>query len=139
MEEILYVLRKHIVAMNTGRWDYIFSIIKTFQKYEDCILPDINQITMDTHCMESYVNLLVQTCHKRGAMAIGGMAAQLPVKNDTELNQKNIEKVYLDKKKEVEQGVDGTWIAHPLLLETVLQAFNENKLKGGGLLQTKIY
>jgi malate synthase len=131
MEEILYVLRKHIVAMNSGRWDYIFSIIKTFQKYQNCIFPDRNQITMDTHCMESYVNLLVQTCHKRGAMAIGGMAAQLPVKNDPELNQKNMEKVYLDKKKEVEQGVDGTWIAHPALLQPVLEAFEKNRPKGG--------
>ena len=124
MDEILYELKDHIVGLNCGRWDYIFSFIKKFKKNKNFILPDREQITMDRHFMKSYVNLLIQTCHKRGAHAIGGMAAQIPIKDDQKANTIALEKVKLDKIREAKAGHDGTWIAHPGLAHIAIEAFN---------------
>ena len=126
MDEILFSLKNHIVALNSGRWDYIFSFIKKFRYNPNFILGNRNQITMNVHFMKSYVKLLVQTCHKRGAYAIGGMAAHIPTKNE-EMNKINLEKVYQDKLQEAKQGMDGTWIAHPALFEPAIKAFSEYK------------
>jgi len=126
MDEILFSLKNHIVALNTGRWDYIFSFIKKFRYNPNFILGNRNQITMKVHFMKSYVKLLVQTCHKRGAYAIGGMAAHIPTKNE-EINKINLEKVYQDKLQEAKQGMDGTWIAHPALLKPAIKAFSKYK------------
>ena len=92
MDEILWELKEHIVGLNCGRWDYIFSFIKCFQKHKNFVLPDKLQIGMDTHFLSSYSKLLVKTCHKRGAYAMGGMAAQIPIKGDEEANQQAIQK-----------------------------------------------
>lgn len=124
MEEILYELQKHSAGLNCGRWDYIFSSIKTFRNHPDRIFPDRSQVTMETPAMKSYVNLLIQTCHKRGAYAMGGMAAQIPLK-DPEKNQEALEKVYADKLREVKAGHDGTWVAHPGLVKVARKAFAE--------------
>jgi len=125
MDEILYELREHSAGLNCGRWDYIFSFIKKFRNHSDCVLPDRSEITMDRHFLKSYVNLLVQTCHKRGAHAIGGMAAQIPIKNDEDANEKALAKVKEDKEREVQAGHDGTWVAHPGLSSIALEAFNK--------------
>ena len=124
MDEILYELRKHSAGLNCGRWDYIFSFIKKFRKHSNFVLPDRSMITMDCHFLSSYVNLLVQTCHKRGAHAMGGMAAQIPIKNDPLANEKALKKVLNDKEREAQAGHDGTWIAHPGLASIALDAFN---------------
>ena len=124
MDEILYELREHSAGLNCGRWDYIFSFIKKFRNHADCVLPDRSQVTMDRHFLKSYVNLLVQTCHKRGAHAMGGMAAQIPIKNDQEANEAAMSKVKEDKEREARAGHDGTWIAHPGLSPIALDAFN---------------
>ncbi|MDP6936959.1 MAG: malate synthase A [Candidatus Marinimicrobia bacterium] len=124
MDEILYELREHSAGLNCGRWDYIFSFIKKFRNHADCVLPDRSQVTMDRHFLKSYVNLLVQTCHKRGAHAMGGMAAQIPIKNDPEANDAAMNKVKEDKEREAHAGHDGTWIAHPGLSPIALDAFN---------------
>ena len=131
MDEILFALRHHSAGLNCGRWDYIFSFIKVFKNNKEFILPDRKLITMNTHFMNSYVKLLVKTCHNRGIHAMGGMAAQLPVKNNSDLNQKFINDVYKDKAHEAQLGLDGTWIAHPSLLETSIKAFNENRIVQG--------
>jgi len=124
MDEILYELREHSAGLNCGRWDYIFSFIKKFRNHGDCVLPDRSEITMDRHFLKSYVNLLVQTCHKRGAHAMGGMAAQIPIKNDVDANEKAMAKVKEDKEREAHAGHDGTWVAHPGLSPIALEAFN---------------
>ena len=124
MDEILYELREHSAGLNCGRWDYIFSFIKKFRNHGDCVLPDRSEITMDRHFLKSYVNLLVQTCHKRGAHAMGGMAAQIPIKNDAEANEQALGKVRDDKEREAQAGHDGTWVAHPGLAPIALDAFN---------------
>lgn len=124
IEEILYELKDHIVGMNAGRWDYIFSIIKKFRNYPDFVLPDRSQVTMDVHFMKSYAELLVKLCHKRGAHAIGGMSAFIPAK-DEEINKLAFEKVERDKKNEANQGYDGTWVAHPFLVPVAMEKFNE--------------
>ena len=124
MDEILYELREHSAGLNCGRWDYIFSFIKKFRNHGDCVLPDRSEITMDRHFLKSYVNLLVQTCHKRGAHAMGGMAAQIPIKNDPEANEKALAKVKDDKAREAHAGHDGTWVAHPGLSPIAMEAFN---------------
>jgi len=127
MDEILYELREHSAGLNCGRWDYIFSYIKTFHQH--MVLPDKSLITMNTHFMNSYVKLLVQTCHKRGVCAMGGMAAQVPVKNNRKLNEYNLNKVYLDKLNEAKLGLDGTWVAHPGLIEVAKLGFEKYKPK----------
>ena len=124
MDEILYELREHSAGLNCGRWDYIFSFIKKFRNHADYVLPDRSEITMDRHFLKSYVDLLVQTCHKRGAHAMGGMAAQIPIKNDADANRKAMNKVKEDKEREAQAGHDGTWVAHPGLSPIALEAFN---------------
>ena len=123
MEEILYELRDHIVALNCGRWDYIFSYIKTLRKHPDRVLPDRQVVTMTQPFLNAYSRLLIKTCHKRGAMAMGGMAAFIPSKSPEE-NQKVIDKVINDKELEANNGHDGTWIAHPGLADTAIAVFN---------------
>jgi malate synthase len=124
MDEILYELRDHSLGLNCGRWDYIFSFIKKFRDRPTSILPDRSLVTMDRHFLKSYVDLLIQTCHKRGAHAMGGMAAQIPIKNDPAANEKALEKVRQDKLREVRAGHDGTWVAHPGLVPIAAEIFN---------------
>ena len=125
MDEILYELKDHSAGLNCGRWDYIFSFIKKFKNNSDFILPDRSEVTMGTHFLKSYVDLLVYTCHKRGAHAMGGMAAQIPIKNDIDANVKAMNLVKKDKLREAASGHDGTWIAHPGLADIALDAFND--------------
>jgi len=123
MDEILYELRDHIVGLNCGRWDYIFSIIKTLKAVPGRVLPDRAQVTMAAHCMRSYTTLLIKTCHRRGAFAMGGMAAQIPIKGDDARNEAALEKVRADKRREAGDGHDGTWVAHPGLVPIALEVF----------------
>ena len=124
MDEILFSLKEHIVGLNCGRWDYIFSYIKTLRKYSDRVLPDRQVVTMDKPFLNAYSRLLVSTCHKRGAFAMGGMAAFIPAK-DPQTNQQVLDKVHNDKSLEANNGHDGTWVAHPGLADTALSVFNE--------------
>jgi len=124
MEEILYALRDYCVGLNCGRWDYIFSFIKKFSKRRDFVLPDRAQVTMTTHFLRSYSLLLIQTCHKRGAFAMGGMSAYIPVKGDEEANAKAFAMVRADKEREAGDGHDGTWVAHPGLVPVAMEVFN---------------
>ena len=124
MDEILYELRDHIVGLNCGRWDYIFSFIKKFRQRPDFVLPDRGTVTMDRHFLRSYTQLVVKTCHRRGAHAMGGMAAQIPIKNDPEANRLALEKVVADKRREVGDGHDGTWVAHPGLVAVAREIFD---------------
>ncbi|HEY3999824.1 MAG TPA: malate synthase A [Candidatus Xenobia bacterium] len=128
MDEILYELRDHSAGLNCGRWDYIFSFIKKFRYDARFVLPDRATITMDKHFLKSYSDLLVKSCHRRGAYAIGGMAAYIPVKTDTAANDKALAKVKQDKEREVKAGYDGTWVAHPALVP-VAKAVFDAKLK----------
>lgn len=124
MDEILYELRDHITGLNAGRWDYIFSIIKKFHHFPEFILPDRAQVTMTVPFMRAYTELLVQTCHKRGAHAIGGMAAFIPSRKDPEVNATALAKVREDKIRESGDGFDGTWIAHPDLVPVAKEVFD---------------
>ncbi|WP_373499903.1 malate synthase A [Desulfococcus sp.] len=124
MDEILYELRDYVAALNCGRWDYIFSFIKRFRKVPGYIFPDRAQITMTRHCMHSYSLLAVKTCHRRGAHAIGGMAAQIPIKGDPEANAAALQKVRDDKIREASDGHDGTWVAHPGLVALARAEFD---------------
>src|SRR5262245_47539264 len=124
MDEILYELREHSAGLNCGRWDYIFSFIKKFRNHPDFVLPDRSTVTMDQHFLRSYVDLLIKTCHRRGIHAMGGMAAQIPIKNDQEANEKALEKVRQDKLREVRAGHDGTWVAHPGLVPIAKEIFD---------------
>lgn len=126
MDEILYELRDHSAGLNCGRWDYIFSFIKKLGHRSDLILPDRSQVTMTQPFMNAYVELLIQTCHKRGIHAMGGMAAQIPIKGDPEKNAAAIDKVRQDKLREVKAGHDGTWVAHPGLVPVAMDVFNEH-------------
>ncbi|MBB5852175.1 malate synthase A [Amycolatopsis umgeniensis] len=124
MEEILYELREHIAGLNAGRWDYIFSVIKNFSSHgADFVLPDRAQVTMTVPFMRAYTELLVRTCHKRGAHAIGGMAAFIPSK-DPEINATALEKVRQDKEREANDGFDGSWVAHPGLVPVCREVFD---------------
>ena len=124
MEEILYELRDHSSGLNAGRWDYIFSYIKTFAfRGDEYVLPDRSQITMTTPFMRSYTELLVSTCHKRGAHAIGGMAAFVPNKANPTVTEQALAKVKADKEREAADGFDGSWVAHPGLVPTCIEAF----------------
>lgn len=125
MDEILYELREHSSGLNCGRWDYIFSYIKKLRNHAKFVVPDRSAVTMTTPFMAAYVKLLVRTCHRRGAHAMGGMAAQIPVKNDPALNDKILDAVREDKAREVAAGHDGTWVAHPGLVQIALDAFNK--------------
>src|SRR5579862_7515571 len=124
MDEILYELREHSAGLNCGRWDYIFSFIKKFSTRPDFLLPNRAEVTMEQHFLNSYVQLLIHTCHRRGAHAMGGMAAQIPIKNDPVANEKAIEKVRQDKLREVRAGHDGTWVAHPGLVSVAKDIFD---------------
>ena len=124
MDEILYELREHSAGLNAGRWDYIFSCIKKFRSNKDFCLADRALVTMTTHFMKSYAELLVKTCHRRNIHAMGGMAAQIPVKNDEQANAEAFAKVKVDKEREANYGHDGTWVAHPALVPVALEAFN---------------
>ncbi|MFZ9962544.1 MAG: malate synthase A [Burkholderiales bacterium] len=125
MDEILYELREHSAGLNCGRWDYIFSCIKKFKKQDGFILADRNLVTMTSPFMRAYSLLLIKTCHKRGAFAMGGMAAQIPIKNDDAANQAAIDKVKADKEREANDGHDGTWVAHPGLVGVAQDAFDK--------------
>lgn len=124
MEDILYELRDHSAGLNAGRWDYIFSLIKTFRTSPDHVLPDRVQVTMAVPFMRAYTELLVRTCHKRGAHAIGGMAAFIPSRRDPEVNKVALAKVREDKEREANAGYDGTWLAHPDLVPTANTVFD---------------
>ena len=124
MEEILYELKDHSAGLNCGRWDYIFSFIKKFKNNSNYIIPDRSEVTMKRHFLSSYVKQLVYVCHKRGAHAMGGMAAQIPIKNDSDSNERAMSLVKKDKEREANAGHDGTWIAHPGLAPIALEAFN---------------
>ncbi|HTL48698.1 MAG TPA: malate synthase A [Verrucomicrobiae bacterium] len=136
MDEILYELREHSAGLNCGRWDYIFSFIKKFRAQSGFVLPDRIQITMDRAFLKAYVELLIKTCHRRGVHAMGGMAAQIPIKSDPSANQAALEKVRLDKLREVRAGHDGTWVAHPGLISVARTAF-EQHMKGPNQLGVK--
>jgi malate synthase len=125
MEEILYELREHSAGLNAGRWDYIFSYIKTFRNREGFVLPDRAMVTMTVPFMRAYTQLLIKTCHRRGAHAIGGMAAQIPIRDDPEANERAFAKVREDKKREANDGSDGTWVAHPALVPVAKEVFDE--------------
>ena len=124
MDAILYELRDHSAGLNAGRWDYIFSVIKKFRDREDFVLPDRAQVTMTVPFMRAYTELLVKTCHARGAHAIGGMAAFIPSRRDPEVNEVALAKVREDKEREAGDGFDGTWVAHPDLVPTALEQFD---------------
>ncbi|HJU23986.1 MAG TPA: malate synthase A [Casimicrobiaceae bacterium] len=124
MDEILYELRHHSAGLNAGRWDYIFSCLKKFRSNRDFCLADRALVTMTTHFMKSYAELLVKTCHRRNVHAMGGMAAQIPVKNDEAANAEAFAKVRADKEREARQGHDGTWVAHPALVPVAKEAFD---------------
>src|SRR5262245_48403715 len=129
MNEILYELRDHSAGLNCGRWDYIFSFIKKFRDRPDFVLPDRAQVTMDRDFLDAYVRLLIKTCHRRGIHAMGGMAAQIPIKNDAAANERALSKVRQDKLREVSAGHDGTWVAHPGLVAVAKEIFDE-RMKG---------
>ena len=124
MDEILWELRDYIVGLNCGRWDYIFSYIKKFSRYPDKVLPDRAQVTMTTRFLHSYSKLLIKTTHRRGAFAMGGMAAQIPIKGDPAANDAAIGKVRADKEREAGDGHDGTWVAHPGLVPIAMEVFD---------------
>ncbi|MFL6571004.1 MAG: malate synthase A [Burkholderiales bacterium] len=126
MDEILYELREHSSGLNIGRWDYIFSCIKKFRADRDFCLADRAQVTMTAPFMRAYALLLVKTCHRRGAPAMGGMAAQIPIKNDPKANEAALEKVRQDKLREVTDGCDGTWVAHPALVPVAKEVFDKH-------------
>ena len=124
MNEILFELKEHSAGLNCGRWDYIFSYLKKLRKHKDVILPDRSQVTMTVPFMRSYSLLTIQTCHRRKAPAIGGMAAQIPIRNNPAANEEAFAKVRADKEREARDGHDGTWVAHPGLVPVALEVFN---------------
>ena len=124
MDEILYELRRYIAGLNCGRWDYIFSFIKAFRERPEFVLPNRAQVTMEQPFLTAYVKLLVDTCHRRGVHAMGGMAAQIPIKHDPAANEHAFRKVQQDKIREVHAGHDGTWVAHPGLVQVAMETFN---------------
>ncbi|HET6347005.1 MAG TPA: malate synthase A [Myxococcota bacterium] len=140
MDEIIYELRDHIAGLNCGRWDYIFSFIKTLRRDPAAVLPDRRLVTMAQPCMQAYSKLLVQTCHRRGIHGMGGMAAQIPIKDDPAANERALESVRADKLREVQNGHDGTWVAHPGLVSVAREIFdahmpeaNQIKIKWVGI------
>jgi malate synthase len=124
MDEIIYELREHSSGLNCGRWDYIFSVIKKFRQNSNFVLPDRSCVTMTVPFMDAYVKLLIKTCHKRGVHAMGGMAAQIPIKDDAKANDAAMANVRADKLREVKAGHDGTWVAHPALAAIAAEVFN---------------
>src|SRR5437868_346761 len=126
IDEILFELRDHSAGLNIGRWDYIFSCIKKFRSNADFCLAERSQVTMTSPFMRAYALTLVKTCHRRGAPAMGGMAAQIPIKNDAAANEAALEKVRQDKLREVTDGCDGTWVAHPALVPIAKEVFDKH-------------
>jgi malate synthase len=124
MDEILWELREHSSGLNCGRWDYIFSLIKTLRADPSCVIPDRAQVTMTQPCMRAYTQLLVKTCHRREVHAMGGMAAQIPIRDDPSASEDALAKVRADKLREVQDGHDGTWVAHPGLVPVALEIFD---------------
>jgi malate synthase len=124
MDEILWELRDHSLGLNAGRWDYIFSVIKCFRDRPEFVLPDRNDVTMTVPFMRAYTELLVHQCHRRGAFAVGGMAALIPSRSDPEANERAVEAVGEDKRREAEDGFDGTWVAHPDVVPIATEAFD---------------
>jgi malate synthase len=124
MDEILFELRDHSAGLNCGRWDYLFSTIKTLRTRADRITPDRSCMTMERGFLRAYSQLLIRTCHRRGAHAIGGMAAQIPIKEDRRRNDQALDKVRADKEREAGDGHDGTWVAHPGLIELAARVFD---------------
>ncbi|TCV96256.1 malate synthase [Luteibacter rhizovicinus] len=124
MDEILHALRRRIVGLNCGRWDYIFSYLKTFRAHADRLLPERGQVVMTVPFLKAYSELLIRTCHRRGAFAMGGMAAQIPIRGDDAANEAAMEKVRADKLREVTAGHDGTWVAHPALVPIAKAIFD---------------
>ena len=139
MEEILYVLRNHITGLNCGRWDYIFSYIKTLRNHKKFVLPERAQVGMDRGFLSAYASRLVEICHKRRAHAMGGMAAQIPVKNDEAANKVAFEKVRQDKLREVRLGHDGSWVAHPDLVPVAMDAFDSEMSGSHQILKKRQY
>src|SRR4030095_11002409 len=125
MDEILWELKDYIVGLNCGRWDSIFSFIKKLNRSPEFVRAERQQVTMTTHFLRSYSRLLIKTCHRRGAHAMGGMAAQIPIKNDPAANEAALAKVRADKEREAGDGHDGTWVAHPGLVPLALEVFNQ--------------
>ncbi|HEY2153081.1 MAG TPA: hypothetical protein VGH34_19880, partial [Vicinamibacterales bacterium] len=125
MDEILYELRDHSIGLNCGRWDYIFSSIKTLRNDPAFVMPDRGQVTMEAPFLKAYTQLLIKTCHRRGAHAMGGMAAQIPIKDDPDANANAMDKVRADKLREVREGHDGTWVAHPALVPIAKEVFDQ--------------
>ncbi len=136
MDEILYELREHSAGLNCGRWDYIFSFIKTLQSDPNAVLPDRGQVTMDKGFLNAYSQLLIQTCHRRNVHAMGGMAAFIPIKGDAAANEAVMDKVRADKLREVKNGHDGTWVAHPGLVPVARDIFDSH-MKGANQLSNK--
>src|ERR1700716_4286281 len=126
MDEILYELRDHSAGLNCGRWDYIYSFIKKFAEDPNCVMPDRGQVTMTAHFLRSYSLLLIKTCHRREVHAMGGMAAQIPIRDDPAANQVAMEKVRGDKQREAGDGHDGTWVAHPGLVPIAKAMFDQH-------------
>ncbi len=125
IDEILFELKEHSAGLNCGRWDYIFSYIKKFRNLPEFIVPDRDQVTMTSPFMSAYSKRVIEICHKRNVHAIGGMAAQIPVKDDDEANRIAFEKVKNDKEREVKNGHDGTWVAHPALVPVAKEVFDQ--------------
>ena len=126
LDEIIFELREHIAGLNCGRWDYIFSYIKKFRNHPNFVVPNRDQVTMTSPFMDAYSKLVIQRCHKRKVLAIGGMAAQIPIKNDEKANAAALEKVRQDKEREAKNGHDGTWVAHPALVDVAMKEFNKH-------------
>jgi malate synthase len=124
MDEILYELRDHSAGLNCGRWDYIYSFIKKFAEDPACVLPDRAEVTMTTNFLRKYSLLLIKTCHRRGVHAMGGMAAQIPIRDDPQADAAAMEKVRVDKRREAGDGHDGTWVAHPGLVGIAKEIFD---------------
>jgi malate synthase len=136
MNEILYELKEHSAGLNCGRWDYIFSYLKKLRQQADVILPDRSQVTMTSPFMRAYSLLTIQTCHRRNAPAIGGMAAQIPVRNNPKANEEAFDKVRADKEREARDGHDGTWVAHPGLVPVAIEVF-DREMTNANQIQTK--
>ncbi len=136
MDEILYELKDHSAGLNCGRWDYIFSFIKKLRNDPNAVMPDRAEVTMDKGFLRAYTQLLIKTCHRRGAHAMGGMAAQIPIRGDEAANEKALDKVRADKLREVKDGHDGTWVAHPALVPIARALFDEH-MRGQNQLDKK--
>lgn len=137
MDEILHALKSRIVGLNCGRWDYIFSYIKTLRAHPDRVLPERGQVTMAAPFLRAYAELLIDTCHHRGALAMGGMAAQIPIARDAEANAQALDKVRADKLREVQLGHDGTWVAHPGLIPVAKEIFDQHMPEANQLLRPR--